>query len=604
VRRRSVAILIGLLAGGALAAATFLAGLFATGTATRGAAATAARSGALGRAATSPSGRAHRLGPLSNGTVGFALNLRLRQGQLNAYLAHVTPQGPSGNGLSAAQFGQRFGPSDADMARLRTLLSQLGITVTQTYPQRTAMLVRAPVSRVDKLFGLRFGRYVTADGKRYFAPERRPRIPASLAPYITSLGDLSDVPIPADDIPTSGLTPAVVAKAYDIKPLWKRGDEGQGETIAIASLFGAVNTDDITQFAKHEGIASPDIQFRKVDGGSTFSSQQGSDGEVDLDLQVVLGIVPKARIIDYQGSDGSTTKQTSLGHSLADIYNAIEQDGQAKIVTTSYGECEALLQNQNPGDQQLIDNSLKALEAANVTVFIATGDTGAYACLQAAQIEPASTLPSGFVQLAIQTPSSSPFAVAVGGTRLDLRSDGSYLAESAWADSLSRSGGGGGISESEPRPTWQKGPGVIEKGLNPHGRRQTPDVAGPADPNSGFFICQTVPGIKSPLCEAGNGGTSAAAPFWAASMLLVQQFAAHNGAGSLDHCFAGPILYDLASTKQPVPPFHPVLFGNNGFYPAHTGWNYATGLGSPDVFNLAQDYAAFLRNRSSKTCPF
>jgi kumamolisin len=87
-------------------------------------------------------------------------------------------------------------------------------------------------------------------------------------------------------------------------------------------------------------------------------------------------------------------------------------------------------------------------------------------------------------------------------------------------------------------------------------------------------------------------------------MLLVQQYAESHHAGSLARCFAAPILYDLARTHQPVPPFHQVTLGNNGFYPASAGWNPATGLGSPDVFNLAQDYANFLRNRTSHTCPF
>ena len=86
--------------------------------------------------------------------------------------------------------------------------------------------------------------------------------------------------------------------------------------------------------------------------------------------------------------------------------------------------------------------------------------------------------------------------------------------------------------------------------------------------------------------------------------MLVQQYAAEHGAGALAHCFAGPILYDLAATPQPVPPYHQIKYGNNGYYPATGGWSFATGLGSPDVFNLAQDYAAFLRSQSSKQCPF
>ena len=73
---------------------------------------------------------------------------------------------------------------------------------------------------------------------------------------------------------------------------------------------------------------------------------------------------------------------------------------------------------------------------------------------------------------------------------------------------------------------------------------------------------------------------------------------------SLAHCFAAPILYDLAARREPVPAFHQVALGNNGYYPASPGWNFATGLGSPDVFNLAQDYADFLRRQPTHRCPF
>jgi subtilase family serine protease len=552
----------------------------------------------------SAAGRVRSLGPLSQGTVRFALNLRLHQHELDTYLRHVTPSGAPGT-LTAASFGARFGPSDGQLARLRRVLHGLGIGVEHVYPQRTAMLVRSPVSQLQRVFALRFGRYELPDGRRYFAPLSAPRIPAALSPYITGLGDLSDHPIPSADIPANGLTPTVTAKAYDIAPLWSQGIRGQGQTIAIATAAGAINPADLQAFAAHTGVQIPQITVKQVNGGSRYDPRQGSDAEVDLDMQIVLGLVPAAHIIDYQGPDGTNgAPAESLGHSLADIYNQIEQDGLAHVVTTSYGLCESVLQQDNPGDQQLIDNSLKALEASNVTVFESTGDTGAFACLQTLQIQPASTLPQDRIGLSVQTPSSTPYAIAVGGTRVEVRADSSYLTESAWSNPLTRNGGGGGVSAVEPRPPWQQGPGVLQPALNPRGLRQTPDVAGPADPNSGFLECSTHAGESTPTCERGAGGTSAAAPFWAASMLLVQQYAAAHGTSSLARCFAGPILYDLAAKRQPVPPFHQIVFGNNGYYSAAAGWNFATGLGSPDVFNLAQDYASFLRSQPSRHCPF
>ena len=541
-----------------------------------------------------------RIGALTTGTLRFALALQLRQRKLDAYLSRVQPNAVHGKTLTASAFGARFGPTDRQLVRLRMILRRLGITVADLYPQRTAMLVRSDVAEVGRLFALRFGRYITPEGQQFFAPDRPPRIPPVLAPFVSGVGDLSDRPIPAADIPASGLTPAVTAKAYDIAPLWSAGIRGQGQTIAVATPFGAINPADLQAFAQRTGI-TPHVVVKTLDGGSTFTVRDGSDPEVDLDLQVILGVAPDAQVIDYQDSDGSKRPQLSLGHSLGDIYNQVEQDGQAKVVSTSYALCESQL---GTGDQQLTDNALKALEASSVTVFMASGDTGAYACLRSAQIQPASKLGSQYTALSVNYPASSPYAVSVGGTRLELRSDGSYLTESAWGDPLWRWGGGGGVSSSEPRPTWQQGPGVAQPGVNPNNYRQVPDISGPSDPTSGFMVCQTQPRSTTPTCSPGYGGTSAATPFWAASMLLVQQYTASHGHSPLARCFAGPILYDIAAKREPVPAFHPVTLGDNGYYPAAPSWNFATGLGTPDVFNLAQDYANFLRGQPPHRCPF
>lgn len=552
----------------------------------------------------STAGTGSRVGSLADGRIRFALDLRLNERRLNAYLAHVRAATPSGRGLTAVEFGERFGLSDGQLGRLRAVLVRLGIAVDHIYPQRTAALVTTTVARMRQVFMLRFARYRLPGGQRYFAPDGAPHLPAALDPYVSGLGDLSDRPVLSEDIPNQGLLPTSLAAAYDISPLYAAGIRGQGQTIAIATAEGAINPADLSAYAQAAHITEPDVEVRKVDGGSAYSEANGSDPEVDTDLEIVSGIAPRARIIDYQGPENAQGDTLSLGHSLADIYNAIEQDGLAKIVSTSYGECESYLASENPGDQTLMDNSLKALEASNVTVFVATGDTGAYACLQVAQVEPDSTIPSSLTQLSVQTPATSPYVVAVGGTRLEVRANGSYLAESAWGDPLERAGGGGGFSDSEPRPVWQRGPGVIEPARDPHGHRGTPDVSGPADPFAGFLLCETAANASSPTCGSGNGGTSAAAPFWAASWALVEEYAERHGAASLAHCFAGPILYDLADTHQPVPPFHKIVYGNNGYYSATSVWNPATGLGSPDVFNLAQDDAALLRSQKSHTCPF
>jgi Pro-kumamolisin, activation domain len=182
-----------------------------TGTAPR---AVAAARG-LAAAGVAPVGTARRLGPYDRGTISFALALRLHERALNRYLAHVDPSA-RGGGLTAAQFGARFGQSGTALRRLRALLRHRGITVTQLYAQRTAMRVRARVTTVRRTFGVRLGRYETAAGIRYFAADTRPTVPAALAPYVSAVADLSSAPEPADDVPANGLTPRVTAKAYDI----------------------------------------------------------------------------------------------------------------------------------------------------------------------------------------------------------------------------------------------------------------------------------------------------------------------------------------------------------------------------------------------------
>jgi subtilase family serine protease len=210
-----------------------------------------------------------------------------------------------------------------------------------------------------------------------------------------------------------------------------------------------------------------------------------------------------------------------------------------------------------------------------VTVFAASGDSGAYDCQR---------VDLAYHGLSVDWPAASSNVVAVGGTRLDVNGDGSYRGETAWEDQLTAAGGGGGVTRGDARPSWQAGPGVIS-GLS-NGHRQLPDVSADADPGTPWSVFS-----RGQLREAG--GTSAAAPFWAASMLLIDQYALSQGVRRLG--YVNPLLYAMAGSRQPFAPFHDVTVGSNRYYAAGPRWDAATGLGSPDVFNLARDLVAYLR---------
>jgi kumamolisin len=189
----------------------------------------------------------------------------------------------------------------------------------------------------------------------------------------------------------------------------------------------------------------------------------------------------------------------------------------------------------------------------------------------------------------VDWPSGSPSVISVGGTFLTMRADGTYVDEAGWEEPLGGSGGGGGLSSWVTRPDWQVGAGVQNSSSN--GNRQVPDVAGPADPSSGFVVTYTDP--DQGLVSGQVGGTSAAAPFWAASMLLTQQLAKSEGVASLGPL--GPVLYQISAEQPAGAVFHDIIRGGNLLYSAGPGWDYSTGLGTPRVAPLARAIVDLLK---------
>ena len=508
----------------------------------------AARSASVRRLGATPAARA----------VDASLVLRVRDpAALQRFLAALPGRHRF---LSAATYGRRFGPTTAELTRAQAVLRAAGLRVVASYPQRTALRVRGPAGALDRLFSTRLVDYADAGGHRWHEPAGRPRVPAALSASVTAVADLNTRPdLRPLAVRAGGLTPADTATAYDIAPLQRQGFDGRGQTIAIVS-FDAFTSSDLQAFDARFGINSPPPERVPVRGGTSPGNQQA---ETDLDVDVVRSIAPRAHILDYEAQNGVA--------SLGDIVDRIVADGRADIVSNSWGRCDL---HNDPGRRAREEASFRAAAARWITVFAATGDQGAYDC-QAA--DPTNQ------QLSVDWPAASPNVIGVGGTRLSVRRDGSYLEEAGWEDVLAGQGGGGGVSTAEARPPWQAGPGVQNTDSNGH--RQVPDVAGPADPDSGFAVAAE--GTFHQI-----GGTSAAAPFWAASALLIEGYARKHGVRSLAPL--APALYGLAASRPPFPAFHDVVRGGNRHFTATRGWDYATGLGSPDVYGLARDLTARL----------
>jgi kumamolisin len=495
--------------------------------------------------------------------VTFTLALRLpgSRGLSSALRAIEDPRSASFHHfIGPRAFGSRFGLAPAALDRLERALRRDGLRIAADYPQRTGLRVSATVGAVQRLFSSRIGVWEDTAGHRYHAPAGPVTVPAALAREIDAVTGLDSRPRwIAHDVPSGGLSPARAATAYDISSLRQAGFDGHGLKIAVIS-FSAFDPRDPAGFVSRYRIAGPAPRVIPVDGGNRDTS---GGAEADLDIEVIRAIAPNAQILFYE-----VPPTTSA---YTDVVNRIVADHQAQIISTSWGECE----RQVPPAERVSDTqAFSAAVAAGISMFASSGDSGAYDCQRSS---------FGDHRLTVDWPASSASAIAVGGTRLSVARDGTYAGESAWEDQLSDAGGGGGLSTGDRRPSWQSGPGVQTSRST--GRRQVPDVSADADPGTPWSVY-----VKRRARQVG--GTSAAAPFWAASMVLIQQYATANGIRRLG--FLDPILYALARSHQPLPPFHDVTRGANRYYRAGPGWDPATGLGSPDVANLARDIVAYL----------
>jgi subtilase family serine protease len=524
------------------------------------------------------------LGPIAPGArVLFGLTLRMRSAALERYATAVGAG--TRRPLTAALIGERFGVSTAALDHLRGLLEAEGVRVEETFKQRTQILLSAPAARVERLLGVPLGEFADARGGDYHRPLAQPVIPPALRSSVlaTTLLDTKRIPV-SEDVPAHGMTGPDLAALYDLQPLIKQGLDGSGQTVAVFS-GDTFRASDIEAFDReHNLVGAPSIERVEVEGhvpsvSGSEQEKERAEGEVDLDLETIRELAPKAHIINYEITATPDTFTVGI--------DRIVSDGRAKLVNFSYGYCE-LGYNSLQALQQADQNSLSSAETANVTLFVSSGDQGAYECQR--------NDPTNH-ELSVPWPGSSPHVVSVGGTYVDVRRDGTRLDEVGWEEILRHAGGGGGLSAIFPRPSWQTEAACSTptstrcvKGINNQyttnpPRRQVPDVAADASPASGYAIYQRGQDIP------GVGGTSAAAPFWTGSFALIDQLAQRKTGHLLP--FIAPLLYKAAA-RDPAA-FYDVTLGGNRFYRAGEGWDYSTGLGVPNMAVLSKDVIAAAR---------
>jgi uncharacterized protein (TIGR03437 family) len=492
--------------------------------------------------------------------------------------------------LSPEQFADRFGLSRVDANALAGWLRRHGVTVNAVARGRHWVTFSGSAHSIGNAFQTEIHRY-QVNGELHYANATALRIPAVLKGVVGAVEGLHDFrPRHASTTPkfslggVHSLAPDDLATIYDIRPLYDQGIDGTGQRLAVIGA-SQIDNSDLEAYQREFGlpVREPEIVLFGADPG-----RNAGRGEAEGDLEVAVSVARNATLVYAYG--GNTTSVTA---------NVIDQR-LATVITWSYVSCE---NSVSPATRILAQQA----SVLGITWMASAGDSGPANCDPFYQ----SSHPAAVFGPALSWPASMPEVTAVGGT--EFREDGgnywsaqnsangasalAYIPEAAWNDTSFGNGieaGGGGASVLFAKPAWQNGPGVPNDGA-----RDVPDVSLSAssihDPYRSYF--DGTPG-------AYNGGTSASSPAFAGMVALLNQYLVAKGEVSAPGLGnINPSLYRLAQTSPAA--FHDVADGDtfipcvpgstgcttgNLGYRASPGYDLATGLGSVDLYQLAQSW--------------
>ncbi|WP_052888577.1 S53 family peptidase [Thermogemmatispora carboxidivorans] len=529
----------------------------------------------------------------------LTINLLYNDTALERTLTQIyTPGSPLyGQYLTPQQIRQAFGPSEDQIQSVRQWFSSQGYRILGIDSLATSLRVEASVATIEHSLHLQLQQYIYQQAaqlsQKFYLPTGQPSLPAHIASLVQSIIGLSTFgifqpekrfqPLVPRVTSSSGscskygakqaLTRAQLATAYQFDQLYQRGLQGQGMSIGILELNEPFDPHDVATYFACAGVQSPSIEVENVVGKVAPGP---GEGEAALDIELAGSLAPQAHLVIYQAQEASVQDMLA-------IFQRVAAENRVTVLSVSYGAPESALSDN---EQLSLARALRILATEGISVLVSSGDCGAFS-----QRVPNLAL--------VEMPSAIPYAISVGGTILQMNAHNVRTAEKAWgrmdgSGSICQNdwGSGGGVTQSSffKRPSWQVGPGlnshydgtagmILTPDLTPvqapNGLRQVPDVAAAADNIAIFWNGRWV----------RVGGTSAAAPIWAAGLALLDQSLRQQHKPLFG---STPTTYRLANHPGSFHPFNDIVSGDNGFYRATSGWDYVTGWGSPNFFSLLQ----------------
>jgi len=472
--------------------------------------------------------------------------------------------------LTPAEFTAKFGPTEKDYDAVVRYAQKYGLEVVGGSRDGMEVQVKGPVSAIEAAFHVIMNSYThPTEARTFYGPDREPTTTLPFPLWHISGLDNYSIPHPmlekkSDYAKAHGISEEEVVKhattgsgpsasflGSDMRAAYYGGTAltGAGQNLGLFEYLGTDLTDLTTYFSNVGQTNSVPITLLSTDGTSTSCVDSRAGGNCDdteqtLDMTQAIGMAPGlSSLVVYVGSTDTAIISAMTTHSPLPA-----------TIGCSWG--------WTPADPSTLDPYFQKMSAQGQNFFAASGDSSTWSASNEAW------------------PADDAYVVSVGGTDLVTASAaGPWKSETAWVDS------GGGISpDSIAIPAWQQLSGVINstnKGSTT--LRNGPDVS--ANANFSFYTC-----ADQTTCLANSyGGTSFAAPMWAAYIALANEQLVNNGESRLG--FIDPTIYAENITSAYATDFHDVTSGTSGSYSATTGYDLVTGWGSPNGVGLINTLA-------------
>jgi hypothetical protein len=461
--------------------------------------------------------------------------------------------------LTPEQFTEKFGPAEADYQALAAFMQANGLAVTARHPNRMVLDVQGSVADIERVFHVTLRTYAhPKEARTFYAPEGEPSVDLAVPLLHVSGLDNYSLPHPAslhmknlsgptaNATPNAGSGPGGTYRGNDFRAAYVPGITltGSGQSVALVE-FDGYYSNDIAAYISQAGLTNYSISLTNVPVNGGVSTPGTGNGEVCLDIEVVISMAPGvSKIIVYEAPNRTTTWPTMLSR--------IANDNLARQVSCSWGA------GSPDATSEVI---FKQMASQGQSFFNASGDSDAF---------------TG----SIPFPAESTNITQVGGTTLSTAGPGgAWVLETTW-NWGSGVGSSGGISPTYPIPSWQQGISMTtNKGSTT--MRNVPDVALTGD--DVYVVYDN--GTSNVF-----GGTSAAAPLWAGFTALVNQQAVAGGKASVG--FINPAIYAVGKSANYSSDFNDIVTGNifwdssTNKFSAVPGYDLCTGWGTPAGDNL------------------